>query len=73
MGLLSQCQARGKVVKGGGGWMIPIGARTINRDRSIGLELLTCRLVGWGSLRLLILIRFVRHPLRHMGNPRVKY
>ena len=64
------------MVKGGGGWMIPIGVRTINRDRSIGLELLTCRLgggAGGQSPRLLILIRFVRHPLRHMGNPRVKY
>ena len=37
------------MVKGGGGWMIPIGAGTINRDRSIGLELLTCRLVGCGK------------------------
>ena len=26
--------------------MLPIGARTINRDRSLGLELLTCRLDG---------------------------
>ena len=26
--------------------MFPIGARTINRDRSLGLELLTCRLDG---------------------------
>ena len=27
-------------------WMFPIGGRTINRDRSLGLELLTCRLDG---------------------------
>ena len=28
--------------------MFPIGARTINRDTSLGIELLTCKLVGWG-------------------------
>ena len=39
----------GRVGKGGGGvgWMFLIGARTIDRDRTLGIELLTYRLVGW--------------------------
>ena len=57
--------------------MFPIGARTIYRDGALGLELLTCRLVGLGRYPSSILSvkhkRYARHPLRHMLNTRVKY
>ena len=39
---------RGRLGKGVGGWMFPVGVRAINRDSSLLLELLTCRLFGWG-------------------------
>ena len=61
--------------------MFPIGARTIDRGRNLGLELLTCWLGGAGDPSSILLYnwyffkqrRCARHPLRHMGNTRVKY
>ena len=57
--------------------MFPIGARTIYRDGTLGLEVLTCSWLGRAGDPSSILSvkqrRYTRHPLMHMGNTKVKY